>query len=85
MEYNTYDDLVTALARTNDDIDKTQDVSKGTHLIDEKRAIVSAMETYPLADDDLFRCERCQQVFDIEESIKDDHQLTCSLCHSDNQ
>ena len=85
MEYNTYDDLVTALARTNDDIEKTQDVSKRTHLIDEKRAIVSAMETYPLADDDLFRCERCQQVFDIEESIKDDHQLTCSLCHSDNQ
>ena len=60
MEYNTYDDLVTALARTNDDIEKTQGASKRTHLIDEKRAIVSAMETYPLADDDLFRCEaRC--------------------------
>ena len=85
MEYNTYDDLVTALARTNDDIEKTQGASKRTHLIDEKRAIVSAMEAYPLADDDLFRCERCQQVFDIEESIKDDHQLICSLCHSDNQ
>tara|TARA_B100000700_G_scaffold324364_1_gene430331 strand:+ start:5049 stop:5306 length:258 start_codon:yes stop_codon:yes gene_type:complete len=85
MEYNTYDDLVTALARTNDDIEKTQGASKRTHLIDEKRAIVAAMEAYPLADDDLFRCERCQQVFDIEESIKDDHQLICSFCHSDNQ
>lgn len=85
MEYNTYDDLATALARTNDAIEKTQDTSKRTHLIDEKRAIAAAMEVYPLADDDLFRCERCQQVFDIEESIKDDHQFICSLCHSDNQ
>lgn len=81
MEYSNYDDLVTALDRVDDDIESTEDTSKRALLVEERRAITVSMEAYPLADDDLFRCEQCSHVFDIEDSVKVGDQLICSFCH----
>lgn len=39
------------------------------------------LENYDLSADDLFECECCHNVYDIEDSIKnDDDELVCALC-----
>ena len=38
-----------------------------------------------LADEDLFSCEKCKEIFDIEDSICKDKMLCCEVCDKDTE
>jgi hypothetical protein len=45
--------------------------------------IESEISHYDLSDDDLFKCQRCNVVFDIEDSVQfEGDELYCEPCHT---
>ncbi|PSV00478.1 hypothetical protein [Photobacterium kishitanii] len=60
-------------SETENEIEKKQ--------IAETIALASVLiHGYDLSDDDLFKCDHCHQVFDIEDSVKIDSKYVCEQC-----
>lgn len=82
QSYDSYDSLQVRLVQVESRLAEAPPESQAW-LEQEQQRLKALLEDYPLADDDLFRCERCQQVFDIEDSHRVDHALICTGCHSE--
>lgn len=44
------------------------------------KKVKAIVDNYDLSNDDLFKCESCQQIFDIEDSVKVKEQYICTNC-----
>tara|TARA_Y100001936_G_C15802294_1_gene522161 strand:- start:282 stop:548 length:267 start_codon:yes stop_codon:yes gene_type:complete len=56
---------------------------KRSQLQDSLRDVESKISQYDLSDDDLFKCQRCNVVLDIEDSVQfEDDELYCESCYA---
>lgn len=79
----TFFELQASLVELQESLGKQAD---STMLDGIKKSIANVkalIEEYDLSDDDLFACNHCCGVFDIEESITHDGGLICENCHEE--
>jgi len=82
MPENSYVELKTELQSLQDALDNESNPEMRKDIEAEISDVTMLInnEDYDLSIDDLFKCEQCNAIKDIEESVKEGHSLICEDC-----
>jgi hypothetical protein len=80
MSFNTYFELKEEIVELQDALDNETNEDTRLEITRHISAVKELMDNYDLGDDDLFECERCRYVSDIDDSTKVEGGLICLPC-----
>ncbi len=81
MSDKNYTELTHDLTELQDALDSENNPAMRTDIETQITEVKALIADYDLSDDDLFQCERCPKIDDIENSHRTDDGLVCDTCH----
>jgi len=81
MSTKNYTELCKELEQLQDELDGENNQEMRTEIEKHITDVRGLIANYDLGDDDLFQCQRCDGIFDIEDSVQPDgDELYCEQC-----